>query len=90
MRVDSRKCVIRFLNTAEYGDYVPGPRVITDQANAGMKEVLTDIQNGKCAKGFIDDNKNGFLNSRKCVKKALDIKLKSGRRITENDAFCKS
>jgi ketol-acid reductoisomerase len=25
-----------------------------------MKEVLTDIQNGKFAKGFIDDNKNGF------------------------------
>jgi ketol-acid reductoisomerase len=47
-------------NTAEYGDYVSGPRVITDQAKAGMKEVLTDIQNGKFAKGFIDDNKNGF------------------------------
>lgn len=47
-------------NTAEYGDYVSGPRVITETAKAGMKEVLTDIQNGKFAKGFIDDNKNGF------------------------------
>ncbi|GAA2916634.1 ketol-acid reductoisomerase [Enterococcus pseudoavium] len=47
-------------NTAEYGDYVSGPRVITDQAKAGMKDVLTDIQNGKFAKGFIEDNKNGF------------------------------
>ncbi len=47
-------------NTAEYGDYVSGPRVITEMAKAGMKEVLTDIQNGKFAKGFIDDNKNGF------------------------------
>ena len=52
-------------NTAEYGDYVSGPRVITDQAKAGMKEVLTDIQNGKFAKGFIDDNKNGFLEFKK-------------------------
>lgn len=47
-------------NTAEYGDYVSGPRVITETAKAGMKEVLTDIQHGKFAKGFIDDNKNGF------------------------------
>ncbi|REC31896.1 ketol-acid reductoisomerase [Enterococcus pseudoavium] len=47
-------------NTAEYGDYVSGPRVIIDQAKAGMKDVLTDIQNGKFAKGFIEDNKNGF------------------------------
>lgn len=47
-------------NTAEYGDYVSGPRVVTSEAKANMKEVLTDIQNGKFAKGFIDDNKNGF------------------------------
>lgn len=47
-------------NTAEYGDYVSGPRVITEQAKANMKDVLTDIQNGNFAKGFIDDNKNGF------------------------------
>ncbi|MDT2756755.1 ketol-acid reductoisomerase [Enterococcus asini] len=47
-------------NTAEYGDYVSGPRVITDVAKAGMKDVLTDIQNGKFAEGFIKDNKAGF------------------------------
>ena len=47
-------------NTAEYGDYVSGPRVITEQAKANMKDVLTDIQNGNFAKGFVDDNKNGF------------------------------
>lgn len=47
-------------NTAEYGDYVSGPRVITDVAKAGMKDVLTDIQNGKFAEGFIKDNQTGF------------------------------
>ena len=36
--------------------------MITDQAKAGMKEVLTDIQNGNFAKGFVDDNANGFAN----------------------------
>lgn len=47
-------------NTAEYGDYVSGPRVITEQTKANMKAVLTDIQNGKFAKGFIEDNQQGF------------------------------
>jgi len=49
-------------NTAEYGDYVSGPRVITEQTKANMKAVLTDIQNGNFAKGFVEDNKNGFKN----------------------------
>lgn len=47
-------------NTAEYGDYVSGPRVITEEAKKNMKAVLTDIQNGNFSNGFINDNKNGF------------------------------
>ena len=34
-------------NTAEYGDYVSGPRVITEQVKENMKAVLADIQNNK-------------------------------------------
>ena len=49
-------------NTAEYGDYVSGPRVITSDVKDRMKDVLTDIQNGNFAKGFVDDNANGFAN----------------------------
>lgn len=47
-------------NTAEYGDYVSGPRVITEQTKANMKAVLADIQNGSFAKEFVEDNKAGF------------------------------
>ncbi|WP_239254592.1 ketol-acid reductoisomerase [Listeria ilorinensis] len=47
-------------NTAEYGDYVSGPRVVTADTKAAMKGVLTDIQNGTFAKAFIADNQNGF------------------------------
>ena len=47
-------------NTAEYGDYVSGPRVIAEQTKANMKAVLADIQNGSFAKGFVEDNKAGF------------------------------
>lgn len=49
-------------NTAEYGDYVSGPRVITSDVKDRMKEVLTDIQNGNFANGFIEDNAQDFKN----------------------------
>ncbi|WP_010534895.1 ketol-acid reductoisomerase [Brachybacterium squillarum] len=46
-------------DTAEFGDYVSGPRVITDDTKAAMKDILADIQSGAFAKRFIDDQDNG-------------------------------
>ena len=46
-------------DTAEYGDYVSGPRVIDARVKANMKDVLTDIQTGAFAKRFIDDQDAG-------------------------------
>ena len=46
-------------DTAEYGDYVSGPRVIDAQVKENMKAVLTDIQDGTFAKRFIDDQDAG-------------------------------
>ncbi len=46
-------------DTAEYGDYVSGPRVIGPDVKARMKDVLTDIQSGAFAKRFIDDQDAG-------------------------------
>ncbi|CAM3405149.1 ketol-acid reductoisomerase [Nocardioides dubius] len=46
-------------DTAEYGDYVSGPRVIDPSVKENMKAVLADIQNGAFAKRFIDDQDNG-------------------------------
>ena len=46
-------------DTAEYGDYVSGPRVIDPRVKENMKEVLADIQNGAFAKRFIDDQDAG-------------------------------
>lgn len=43
-------------DTAEYGDYVTGPRVITEKTKKAMKEVLTDIQDGTFARNFILEN----------------------------------
>jgi ketol-acid reductoisomerase len=47
-------------NTAEYGDYHTGPRVITDETKAEMKRVLTDIQQGKFVQRFMTDIKMGY------------------------------
>ena len=44
-------------NTAEYGEYVSGPRVITSDTKKAMKEVLDDIQNGKFVKDWMVENK---------------------------------
>ncbi len=46
-------------NTAEYGDYVSGPRVITDDTKKAMKAILTDIQEGKFVRDFMLENQSG-------------------------------
>ena len=46
-------------NTAEFGDYVSGPRIITEETKKEMKRVLDDIQAGKFANKFILDNQAG-------------------------------
>ncbi|QDP98852.1 ketol-acid reductoisomerase [Microlunatus elymi] len=46
-------------DTAEYGDYVSGPRVIDDHVKESMKAVLSDIQDGTFAQRFIDDQDAG-------------------------------
>jgi ketol-acid reductoisomerase len=44
-------------NTAEYGDYTRGPRIITDETKAEMKKILTEVQNGQFARDWILENK---------------------------------
>jgi ketol-acid reductoisomerase len=46
-------------DTAEYGDYVTGPRVIDDHVKATLKQVLTEIQDGEFAKRWIQENQAG-------------------------------
>ena len=44
-------------NTAEYGEYVSGPRIVTDETKAEMKRVLADIQSGRFARDWMLENK---------------------------------
>ncbi len=49
-------------DTAEYGDYTRGPRIITEQTRAEMKKILSEIQSGEFAKTWINENKTGRKN----------------------------
>lgn len=46
-------------NTAEYGDYITGPKIITDDTKKAMKQILTDIQDGSFAKEWLLENQAG-------------------------------
>ncbi|MBT7626241.1 MAG: ketol-acid reductoisomerase [Proteobacteria bacterium] len=46
-------------NTAEYGDFTRGPRIVNDTTKAEMKKILSEIQNGEFAREWIGENKTG-------------------------------
>ena len=46
-------------DTAEHGDYVAGPRIVTEETIGAMTEILKDIQSGAYAEQWIEENKNG-------------------------------
>lgn len=78
-------------NTAEFGDYVSGPRVITPDVKENMKAVLTDIQNGNFSNCFIEDNKNGFKEFYKLREEQHGHQIeKVGRELREMMPFIKS
>ncbi len=46
-------------DTAEWGDYVSGPKVITDDTRVAMKQILANIQSGAFAEEWMDEYHNG-------------------------------
>jgi len=58
-------------DTAEYGDYTRGPRIVTQQTRDEMKKILSEIQSGEFAKTWLAENRNGrkkFLAMREAAK----------------------
>ena len=49
-------------DTAEYGDYTRGPRIVNAQTRAEMKKILSEIQSGEFARAWINENKTGRKN----------------------------
>jgi len=69
-------------NTAEYGEYITGKKIIDSKTKEKMKEVLKDIQSGKFAKQWMDENKNGQKNFLKMRKELADHPIeKVGKKL---------
>jgi ketol-acid reductoisomerase len=49
-------------DTAEYGDYTRGPRIINEQTRAEMRKILSEIQSGEFARQWIEENRTGRKN----------------------------
>jgi ketol-acid reductoisomerase len=49
-------------DTAEYGDYTRGPRIVNEQTRAEMRKILSEIQSGEFAKAWMAENKSGRKN----------------------------
>ena len=78
-------------DTAEYGDYVSGPRVIDERVKQNMQAVLEDIKNGSFAQRFIDDQDAGAPEFKKFREQAESHPIeKTGRELRKLMAWVKS
>ncbi len=77
-------------DTAEYGDYVTGPRIITAETRKEMKKVLEEIQSGHFARTWMNENKTGRHNFLAMRKKGHDLPIeKVGKELREMMTFLK-
>jgi len=71
-------------NTAEYGEYITGKKIIDSKTKERMKEVLKDIQSGKFAKQWMNENKNGQKNFLKMRKELAEHPIeKVGKKLRD-------
>jgi ketol-acid reductoisomerase len=71
-------------NTAEYGEYVSGKKIIDNKTKERMKEILKDIQSGKFAKQWMDECRNGQKNFLKMRKELSEHPIeKVGKKLRE-------
>lgn len=68
--------------TAEWGDYISGPRVINESSKQAMRDILTDIQTGKFTKDWVNEYKNGLPKYNQYVKDGQEHQIeKTGERL---------
>ena len=71
-------------NTAEYGDYVSGPRLIDEGVRKRMKEVLADIQSGRFAKEWVLENAAGQASFKAMRRRAAEHQIEQvGEKLRE-------
>ena len=77
-------------DTAEYGDYTRGPRIVNDQTRAEMKKILSEIQSGEFARQWIEENRSGRKNFLAMREAAQNQPIETvGRELREMMTFLK-
>ncbi|HTS66531.1 MAG TPA: ketol-acid reductoisomerase [Candidatus Acidoferrales bacterium] len=77
-------------DTAEYGDYTRGPRIVNEQTRAEMKKILSEIQSGDFARQWINENKTGRKNFLAMRQAAQNDQIETvGRGLREMMTFLK-
>jgi len=77
-------------DTAEYGDYTRGPRIVNEQTRAEMKKILSEIQSGEFARQWIDENRTGRKNFLAMREAARSQPIETvGRELREMMTFLK-
>lgn len=64
-------------NTAEYGDYITGPKIVTDDTKKAMKQILKDIQEGVFARNWLTENKVNCPNFHAMRRREADHQLET-------------
>ena len=73
-------------NTAEYGEYVTGPRIVTAETKAEMKRVLADIQSGQFARDWMLENKVNQTSFKAMRARATPTRSRKSARAARDDA----
>jgi ketol-acid reductoisomerase len=77
-------------DTAEYGDYTRGTRVVNEQTRAEMRKILSEVQSGEFARQWINENKTGRKNFLAMRQAARNQKIEQvGRELREMMTFLK-
>jgi len=78
-------------NTAEYGDYSRGKRVITEETRANMRKILDEIQSGDFAREWIAENRAGQENFLRMRAEQADTQVeRTGKELRSNMAWIKT
>ena len=72
-------------DTAEYGDYTRGPRLITEETRAEMRRILTEVQDGSFAREWLDENRAGRPQLRSPAAGGSGPPDRAGRRQASGD-----
>ena len=72
-------------DTAEYGDYTRGPRVVTQQTREDMKKILAEVQSGQFAREWMDENKTRPQEVPRHARSRRALAARNGRRGAARD-----